>query len=101
LTGRVDEGINLLRDALDRKQFPDAYYHLGDAYLRQNKPDEAERALKNAQESIAQMEREKQAVDPTLKQKVEEGLAKVGPMRQQQPGAAPPQKSAAAGDEGK
>jgi hypothetical protein len=46
------------------------------------------------------MEREKQAVDPTLKQKVEEGLSKVGPLRQQQPGGAP-QKSAAAGDEAK
>lgn len=87
LTGRVDEGINLLLDALDRRAFPDAFYHLGDAYLRKGQPDEAERALKSAQDLILQAEREKQPIDPTLKSKIDEALAKVPQARQQKASA--------------
>jgi tetratricopeptide (TPR) repeat protein len=83
MIGRVDDGILLLQEALDRKQFPDAYYHLGDAYLRQSKPVEAERALRQAQEMIARAEREKQAVDPTLSRRVEEALIRASALMQQ------------------
>jgi tetratricopeptide (TPR) repeat protein len=88
LVGRVDEGINLLRDALDRRAFPDAFYHLGDAYLRKAQPDDAEKALKSAQDLILQAEREKQPVDPTLRAKIEEALAKVPQVRQQKASSA-------------
>jgi tetratricopeptide (TPR) repeat protein len=81
--GRVDEGIGLLQAAIERKPIPDAYYHLGDALLRQSKPDDAETALRRARDLIAQAERDKQPVDPTLRQRVEEALIRASALKQQ------------------
>ena len=81
--GRVDEGIGLLQAAIDRRPLPDAYYHLGDALLKQAKPDDAETALRRARDLIAQLERDKQPVDPTLRNRVEEALMRASAMKQQ------------------
>ena len=81
--GRVDEGIGLLQAAIDRRPLPDAYYHLGDALLKQSKPDDAETALRRARDLIAQAERDKQPVDPTLRNRVEEALLRASAMKQQ------------------
>ena len=81
--GRVDEGIGLLQAAIDRRPLPDAYYHLGDALLKQSKPDDAETALRRARDLIAQLERDKQPVDPTLRQRVEEALIRATALKQQ------------------
>jgi tetratricopeptide (TPR) repeat protein len=81
--GRIDEGISLLQSAIDRKPLPDAYFHLGDAFLRQSKPDDAETALRRARDLIAQAERDKQPVDPTLRQRVEELLIRATALKQQ------------------
>lgn len=83
--GQVEAGIGLLHAAIDRKALPDAYYHLGDAYLRISKPEDADRAFKQAKELLARAERDKQPVDPTLKLRVEEGLLKAASMVQQTP----------------
>ena len=81
--GRVDEGIGLLQAAIDRKPLPDAYYHLGDALLKQSKPDDAENALRRARDLIAQLERDKMPVDPTLRTRVEEALIRASALKQQ------------------
>lgn len=86
--GRVDDGIALLLGAVDRKPMPDAYYHLGEAYLRQNKPDDADKAFKQVIELITRAERDRLFVDPTLKSRVEEGLVKAAALAQQKSGAA-------------
>jgi tetratricopeptide (TPR) repeat protein len=81
--GRVDEGIQMLMNAVDRRPIPDAYYHLAEAYLKQGKPEDADKMLKLAQDAIARAERDRQAVDPTLKARVEEAMSRVGLMAQQ------------------
>jgi tetratricopeptide (TPR) repeat protein len=81
--GRVDEGIGLLQSAIERRPIPDAYFHLGDAYLKQAKPDEAEAALRQAHELIARAERDKAPVDPTLRARVEEALLRASALKQQ------------------
>jgi tetratricopeptide (TPR) repeat protein len=81
--GRVEEGIGILQTAIDRKPLPDAYFHLGDAFLKQSKPDQAENALRQALDLIARAERDKQAVDPTLRNRVDEALLRASAMKQQ------------------
>ncbi|MGH7178359.1 MAG: hypothetical protein ACREJC_13355, partial [Tepidisphaeraceae bacterium] len=75
---RVDEGISLLRDAVQKKSFPEGHYHLGEAYLRKNPPQpaDAERALKAAELFIEDAQRESRPVDLALKAKVEASLKK-------------------------
>ena len=49
LAGRVDEGIEKLRDANDIRQMPDIHYHLGEAYIRKQFGDQAQQELETCQ----------------------------------------------------
>jgi tetratricopeptide (TPR) repeat protein len=79
LSGRVDEGIALLRKAIEKKSIPDTHYHLGMAFLKKDPPMlvDAERSLLDAQQAIRDVERSGKPVDEVLKAKVENGLAEV------------------------
>ena len=37
LAGKVDEGIDTLRAAIEIRQLPDIHYHLGEAFLRKQR----------------------------------------------------------------
>lgn len=80
LSGRVEEGIALLQQALERQRFPDGYYHLAIGYLKQQNPQEARRHLGVAMEMIQQAEKNQQAVDPLLKQQIQDAIAQTDQM---------------------
>ncbi|MGH7214172.1 MAG: tetratricopeptide repeat protein, partial [Tepidisphaeraceae bacterium] len=63
LAGEVDEGINLLRELVDRNPFPDAHYHLGEAYLKRSYPEEAVTQFRAAKKAIEEAEQKKQPID--------------------------------------
>jgi tetratricopeptide (TPR) repeat protein len=70
LCGRLDEGISILRQALEKDQFVDGYYHLGEAYLLKQYPEEAKKQLTSAQEMIDKADKTNNPVDSSLKRKV-------------------------------
>ncbi len=76
LVGRVDEGISLLRQAIDKQPFAEAYYHLGEGYLALSTPlpTDAEQALKQAQTLLEQAKAEDKPVDAAMKEKIEKAL---------------------------
>jgi tetratricopeptide (TPR) repeat protein len=78
LSGRADEGINLLQKALDRKTFPDVLYHMGEAYLalQPAQPAEAEKALDRAMALIDAQSKDSQTIDMELKSKIQDAQAR-------------------------
>jgi len=78
-SGRLDEGISLLRSAMEKKPFVDGHYHLGRAYMKKQPPDllEAQRALDSAWQLIQDAEREGRYPDPTMRGKVEKARAEL------------------------
>jgi tetratricopeptide (TPR) repeat protein len=76
LSGQTDEGIEVLRTALQIRKIPDAYYHLGEAYLRKKFADQALRELELALDLYKQMKEQKQPVDPSLEGKIENALTR-------------------------
>lgn len=82
-SGRPDEGIALLREALSKKKFLDGFYHLGEGYMRKQPPDqvEAERALLDGQDFIKDQTRAQQPIDANMKAKIQASLDRVRSMR--------------------
>ncbi|MBC8105352.1 MAG: tetratricopeptide repeat protein [Anaerolineae bacterium] len=82
-SGRVDDGIVMLRDALAKKRFVDGFYHLGEAFLRKQPPDliEAYREFDNGRVFIEDAVRAQQPVDPNMKAKIQASLDRVKQMR--------------------
>jgi tetratricopeptide (TPR) repeat protein len=79
LVGRVDEGIELLRAANDVSPLPDIHYHLGEAYLKKQFGEEAQRELQVAKDMIERQQRERPQPDVYLQQlqgKVENAMAR-------------------------
>jgi tetratricopeptide (TPR) repeat protein len=76
LNGKVEEGIALLHEALDREPIPDAYYHLGEAYLARSPASyaEAKQALSRAKELVEKATGENKPLDSALKAKIEKAL---------------------------
>ncbi|MBC7784190.1 MAG: tetratricopeptide repeat protein [Burkholderiales bacterium] len=71
-SGKVEEGLDILRKAADRAKFPDVYLHLAEGYLLQDDVDRAEAALKTAGALITQAETNKQLSDETLRPKFDQ-----------------------------
>jgi len=82
-SGKPDEGISLLREALAKKEFAEGYYHLGMGYMKQQKPAllEAERALMDAQNKQRDDQRSGGQIDPELKSRIEAALDTVKQMK--------------------
>jgi tetratricopeptide (TPR) repeat protein len=75
--GRIDEGINTIREALNRQEFPDGWYHIAEGYLKEQKFADAEQALRKAMDIIDQMQRDKLEVDPNLVRRIDAALTRV------------------------
>lgn len=73
---QVEDGIDVLQNALVIKKLPEIYYHLGEGYLRVNRPDEAVLQLKNALALIRAARQNGAAVDPELENRVQECLGR-------------------------
>jgi tetratricopeptide (TPR) repeat protein len=76
LAGQVDQGIDVLRTALQIHRIPDAHYHLGEAYLRKSFADQSLRELELAQALYRELKEQKQPVDPSLEGKIENALTR-------------------------
>jgi len=74
--GQVDQGIDVLRQALQLRRIPDAHYHLGEAYLKKQFADQALRELELALDLYKRMKENKEAVDPALEGKIENALTR-------------------------
>lgn len=75
LPNRMAEGILLLQQVVaSNPQFPEAYYHLGDAYLRDKQPQRAIDPLTRAQQMLNDAIAKGQPVDPDLKARVDQAL---------------------------
>lgn len=73
LAGRVDEGIGFLREAASaRENVPvDAYYHLGEAYLRKNRAEDALSYLEKARSVLKENEAKGLLIDPLMKGRID------------------------------
>ncbi|HEY0007777.1 MAG TPA: tetratricopeptide repeat protein, partial [Tepidisphaeraceae bacterium] len=70
-TGKVSEGIDLLRKAADTAKFPDAHLHLAEALMLQKDFDGAAQALEQAGQLADTMARENKPLDPSIRPKLE------------------------------
>lgn len=76
LPDRMAQGISLLQQVVaSNPPFPEAYFHLGNAYLRDNQPQRALQPLTQAQQMLVTAEQNNQPVDLDLKMKVEQSLS--------------------------
>lgn len=76
-SGKVSEGLELLRKAAEQAKFPDVFLHLAEAYMLQSDVEQAERALADARVIIESMETQKLAIDPMIRPKFERLSAEV------------------------
>ena len=70
LNGQVDQGIEVLRQAVATRSFPDAHYHLAEAYLKKSYPEEAQKQLDIATRHVNEAKEKKQPFDPALEIKI-------------------------------
>jgi tetratricopeptide (TPR) repeat protein len=76
LNDRPQEGIDLLRQAVALRSFPEGHYHLGEAYMRAAAGEEAQKQLEMAAEMLRQADEKKQPIDLALKARVDAALTK-------------------------
>lgn len=74
---RIGEGIELLQEVVVRQPFPEARYHLAQAFAMNNDLQPASRHLTEAKAMVADMEAKGLTVDPALKTKIEQLAAKL------------------------
>jgi tetratricopeptide (TPR) repeat protein len=72
----VDVGIEYLSDSIKAADLPEAHYHLGEAMLRKNMPDDALKSLQRADEILRERQGKKQVVDSKLRERIDEALAR-------------------------
>lgn len=80
LNGQVDKGIDVLRQAVATRSFPDAHYHLAEAYLKKSYPEEAQKQLDLAAQHQAQAKEKKQHVDAALEVKIQDATSRAKEM---------------------
>ncbi len=79
LCGKMDEGIALLKKAAERQSL-DAYFHLGQAYLKQSRPAEARQSLEEAKRLLSDPKVAATQLDPQIGPKIEALLEKARQM---------------------
>lgn len=85
LSGQVDQGIDMLRNANDIRQVPDIHYHLGEAYIRKQFGDQAQQELDTAMNMVKRALKDKPHPDPSLvdlQGKIEQSMAGCNDRRQ-------------------
>jgi predicted Zn-dependent protease len=88
--GRLDDGIAVLHEAIDRSDFPDAHYHLAMGYLKQKHPEDAKRELETASQMLLTPNRTFTLIDPDLKAKIDSALKQADQNIQASAGSVPP-----------
>lgn len=85
LDGRVDDGIDILQQIINKANFPDAHYHLAEGYLRKNLPLDAQRELLIAGDMLDKAEEQHKHADPDMKKKVDAALRQANAMQNAKP----------------
>jgi tetratricopeptide (TPR) repeat protein len=80
LNGQVDKGIDVLRQAVATRSFPDAHYHLAEAYLKKSYPEEAQKQLELASQHVSAARENKQPVDTALEARIQDATARAKEM---------------------
>jgi tetratricopeptide (TPR) repeat protein len=70
LGGQTEQGMAVLQKAVDRKSFPEGYYHLGEGYLRMNRPEDARKQVNLALKAVADAQQSGQPVSSTTRAKI-------------------------------
>ena len=70
----LDEGIRVLRQAVDGFPILEAHYHLGEAELRKNRSAQATEQFNAALAMIEKSKKAKQPYDETLEPRIRRGL---------------------------
>jgi tetratricopeptide (TPR) repeat protein len=68
---KVTQGIEVLHNAIDQANFPDAHYHLAMGFIKQKAFGNARFELDLAAQMLARDEGQKTQVDPSLKAKID------------------------------
>ncbi len=89
LNGRLDEGISLLHEVVDRADFPDVHYHLAEGYLRKRLPADARRELAAATTVYDAALAAHRAADRTLPRKVAAATAEADRLAREPPADKP------------
>lgn len=75
-SGKVQEGIDVLREASTIEDIPDVAYHLGEAYLLENQKDAAIQSLQKALVLIDAVSKNGGSVDSGLEARVKDALTR-------------------------
>ncbi len=79
---QMDEGIQVLHDAIEKSDFPDAHYHLAMGYLKLKHPEAAQRELQSALQMINTPSKNFTIIDPDLKKKIDAALREAAQLLQ-------------------
>lgn len=78
--GNVDEGMDLLQQAVEKQPSADSHYHLAEAYLRKSFPEEARAHLQQADLLLREAERGDSPFDASLRRKIDNATARADGM---------------------
>lgn len=70
-SGKLLEGLELLKQAARQAKFPEVFLHLAEAHMINNDLDQAQTALEDARSLIESMENRKMALDPSIRPKLD------------------------------
>ena len=74
---KLDIGIDKLSQSISAGELPEAYYHMGEALIKKNLPDIAKTNFTRASELLQAKVNANEAVDDSLRQKVDKALQNV------------------------
>jgi hypothetical protein len=74
--GQVDDGTQLIQQAVNQRPIIEGYYHLGELALERSSPGAAVGQFQKAKELILEHKNKHQAVDLALETRVDEAYAK-------------------------
>lgn len=79
-SGKVQEGIDVLREASTIEDIPDVAYHLGEAYLLENQKDAALQSLEKALVLLQNAIKNGESIDSGLETRIKDALARATAM---------------------
>lgn len=89
-SGKIQEGLMVLQDVVQRRAFPEARLHLAEAYLLRGYADQALKQATAARDELAQAQKDAVSVDPALKKRVDALLERVAAQLKAQPASSQP-----------
>ncbi len=80
LNNRLDEGIAVLQEVVQKEPFVDAYYHLGEGFLAKGYPEEAQKQLQKAVDLMDKAGKRGSATDHPLRSRIEQAMTRAQTM---------------------